>query len=164
MAIVTITHITAQASYAELEETVTTLPKGGILLSINATWIGTELIDQNLAGTVEEAYKPGSLFFGVFTGNAGNTRSLISIDPADLHIIQQGSSFAYEHPEATSLRNCDFSHFLRPRPVAEGGAQGVVQQTEQIKVITQVDPEGYPANFTAGRHRAQYDLEILTFE
>lgn len=164
MAIITLTHVSQQATFLPAVETITpSFTKGGILLALNAVWIGTELIDSTVAGTIEEAFKPGSLTFSIGAQSTG-TQSLISIQDPDQHIIPQGSSFSYQHPEIDNLRNCDFTHFLRPRPISDGFVQGLIQAGDSIIVTTQIDPGGYPANFTPGKHRAQYDLEILAFE
>lgn len=133
---------------------------GGILLSLNATWVGTELVDPASAGTANEIFKPGDCLFTASTGSVG----VIGL-AADIIVVPQGSTYSYLHPEYNDIKACGYLAGMMPNSNSLGVYQGLIPVGGTVILTTLPDDAPYTSSGAfAGRHRLQYELEFLLFE
>ena len=156
MAIITRSFTSNQATSAGATKVVPGFTNGGILLSLNATWYGLELIDITVAGTIREAFKSGDVVFRL----RSNGVSLISSED-DAFVVTQGGRFVYSHPERDDIIRCDFMNKLRPGT----DGQGLMAAGANIEITTQLDPVVATTNgVLPGAHRLQMDATFMKFE
>jgi hypothetical protein len=133
---------------------------GGVLLALNATWIGTELVDPTTAGTANEVFKPGDMMFTASTDGGQGAIGLAG----DLFVVPQGSTYSYLHPEYNNIKSCGYLAGMMPNPANLNVYQGLVNVGGSVTLTTLADDAPYTSPALAGRHRLLYELEFLLFE
>mgnify|MGYP003645600690 CR=1 FL=1 len=152
--------LSASIATAGITQNTITLTKGGILLALNASWIGTELIDPAGAGTANELFKPGDM---VFSASAG-TQGVIGL-ANDVIVVPQATTYTYLHPEYNDIKACGYLAGMSPNSNSLGLYQGLIMTNGAVTLTTFSDDAPYtPSGALAGRHRLLYEIEFLLFE
>lgn len=112
------------------------LPNGGILVSINLTWIPFTYFNVN-----EESETIALGDIRALITDATTSKSIIgqlSISPPDAVIVESGSEWQWDHPDIDFLRSSHIIHKLRHEPAYALQPDGVLKGN--LRVIASYDP------------------------